>query len=379
MSYSLTMTSGSPTIAEVNLGAFNENVRTLKKAVGNSMLMAVIKTNGYGHGSVPIGREAVKAGADRLGVTTVEEGALLRESGISVPIHLLGSIMPEQAADAVFYGLTASVTSMKLAQAISDEATREGKTIPVHLKIDTGLHRFGISPCEASNFCTSCYNLPGLQWEGVYTHFSSADEGDWKTTEQQFDLFIDTVVNLRNQGFEFPIRHVGASTVAIERKDMHLDMVRSGIALFGYPPELHQRDLISLKPVMQLKSKILHVRELPPNTPIGYGGCYVTTTAEKIAIVPVGHGDGYQRALSNNGVMLVRGQRAGIVGTISLDQTVIDVTNIPNVSEGDEVVMMGNQGGEEILAREIAGWMDSIVDEVLSSLMERIRRVYVNA
>nr|WP_245251716.1 alanine racemase [Virgibacillus litoralis] len=371
------MTSGSPTIAEVNLGAFNENVRTLKKAVGNSMLMAVIKTNGYGHGSVPIGREAVKAGADRLGVTTVEEGALLRESGISVPIHLLGSIMLEQAADAVFYGLTASVSSIKLAQAISDEATREGKTIPVHLKIDTGLHRFGISPGEVINFCMSCYNLPGVQWEGIYTHFSSADEGDWQTTEQQYKLFIDTVSNLRDQGYDFPIRHVGASTVAIERKDMHLDMVRSGIALFGYPPELHQRDLISLKPVMQLKSKILHVRELPPHTPIGYGGCYVTTSAEKIAIVPVGHGDGYQRALSNKGEMLVRGHRAKIVGTISLDQTVIDVTNVPDVCAGDEVVMMGDQGKEEILAREIAGWMDSIIDEVLSSLMERIRRVYV--
>src|SRR5699024_3018454 len=171
-------------------------------------------------------------------------------------------------------------------------------------------------------------------------------------------------------------RHAGASTIAIERKDMHLDMVRTGIALFGYPPERRQISMISLKPVMELKSRIIHVRELPPDTPVGYGGTYVTRGYEKIAVVPIGHGDGYHRALSNNGEMLVHGKRAGIIGEVSLDQTLIDVTGIPDVNEGDEVILMGTQAGDSISAREVAGWMGSIVDEVLAGLKERVERKY---
>ncbi|WP_164667910.1 alanine racemase [Virgibacillus doumboii] len=372
-----TLTANSPTIAEVDLAAFKENIRTFKQVAADSMLMAVIKTNAYGHGTVPIGLAAVEAGADRLGVTTVEEGALLRENGITVPVHILSSVLPEQAADIVTYDLTASVSSRKLANDINNEAKKQHKTVPVNLKIDTGLHRFGIEPKKAIQFCESCYHLTSLNWEGIYTHFPNSDEGDWELTEEQFALFLDTVSNLNDHGYNFPIRHVGASTIAIERKDMHLDMIRPGAALFGYEPASRQRDLISLRPVMTLKSRLLSVRELPPNTPVGYGGSYVTSSHEKIAIVPIGHGDGYKYALSNKGEMLVNGKRARIVGTISLDQTVINVTGIPDVRAGDEVIVMGSQGGDEISAKDIAEWMESNVDEVLSSLMERIRRVYV--
>ncbi|GAB3061124.1 alanine racemase [Virgibacillus ainsalahensis] len=377
MFQSLTLSSYHPTTAEIDLRAFHENIRNMKQIVNKSMFMAVIKTNAYGHGIVPIGREAIKAGADRLGVTTVEEGALLRENGVDVPIHILSSITPEQAADIVNYELTVSISSQQLAKAISKVALDQHQTIPVHLKIDTGLHRFGFSPAEAIEFCEAYYSLPGLYWEGVYTHFSNADEGDWKMTEQQFTSFMNTVETLQTLGFSFSIRHVGGSTIAIERSDMHLEMVRPGIALFGYHPAQRQRKIIALKPVMELKSKLTQVRELPPNTPIGYGGSYVTKAHENIAIVPIGNGDGYSRLLSNKGEMLVKGKRAKIVGTISLDQTMIDVTNIPDVKQGDEVVLMGKQGSEEISAYEIADWMDSIVDEVVSSLTERIWRMYV--
>ncbi|SFB33235.1 alanine racemase [Lentibacillus halodurans] len=376
MSHLSALTSYGPTVAEVDLGAFRDNVRTFKKHIEDSMLMAVIKTNAYGHGIVPIGRAAIRAGADRLGVTTVEEGALLRERGIKKPIHILSSIMCDRVTDVVTYDLTASVSSLQLAHALSREAEKQHKIASVHLKIDTGLHRFGIQPDKAVSFCRSCFYLPGLEWEGVYTHFSSADEGKWTTTEREFTLFMNTVSKMGASGYLFPVRHTGASTIAIERRDMHLDMVRTGIALFGYPPELHQYDMISLKPVMELKSIILHVRELPPNTPVGYGGSYVTSGYEKIAVVPIGHGDGYHRALSNNGQMLVNGERANIIGMVSLDQTLIDVTHLPNVNEGDEVVLMGRQENDYISAREIAGWMDSIVDEVLAGLKERVERIY---
>jgi alanine racemase len=376
--HSLNIPSHSPTIAEINLTAFHDNIKRIKKAVKNSMLLAVVKTNAYGHGIVPISREAIRAGAERLGITTVEEGVLLRKSGIVVPILLLSPITSEQVTASVTYELTASISTEQLAYAISHEAAKQKRIANVHLKLDTGLHRFGINPHHAIDFCKSCYNLPSLNWEGIYTHFSSADEGDWVTTERQFTLFMTTVATLKQHGFIFPIRHVGGSTIAIERADMHLDMVRPGVALFGYHPALRQRKDMTLKRVMKLKSKIIQVRSLPPNTPVGYGGSYVTTSTEKIAIVPIGHGDGYKRALSTKGEMLVNGKRAKIVGTISLDQTLINVTTIPGASVGDEVVLIGTQGEEEISTREVAEWMDSIVDEVVASLMGRVKRVYIS-
>ncbi|HLR61574.1 MAG TPA: alanine racemase [Lentibacillus sp.] len=376
MSHPSTLTAYGPTVAEVDLGVFRENVRTLKGFAQNSRLMAVIKTNAYGHGVVPVGQAAVQAGADRLGVTMVEEGAQLRANGIDVPIHILSSIMSWQAADTVAYDLTASISSLELASALSKEAVAQNKTVSAHLKINTGLHRFGIDPDRAIEFCQSCYELPGLQWEGIYTHFSSADEGEWEITEDQFALFMDTIKKLKKHGYHFPVRHAGGSTIAIERKDMHLDMVRPGIALFGYPPERRQDNMIPLKPVMSLRSRILHVRELPPGTPVGYGGSYVTKGHEKVAVIPIGHGDGYHRALSNNGQMLVQGKRVEIIGEVSLDQTIIDVTHIADAADGDEVILMGSQAGDAISAREIAGWMDSIVDEVLAGLKERVERIY---
>ncbi|RYG73709.1 alanine racemase [Lentibacillus lipolyticus] len=372
------LTSHGPTKAEVDLTAFRDNVDVFKTIAENSgsQLMAVVKTNAYGHGVVPIGHAAIEAGADRLGVTTVEEGALLRKHGISVPIHVLSSITPAQVADAVRYDLTLSVSSRALAEAIHAAAVSQAKTAPVHLKLDTGLHRFGIAPEHAREFCRSCYHFTGLYWEGIYTHFSSADEGDWETTEKQFTLFMNIVMELNECGYNFPIRHAGASTIAMEREDMHLDMIRPGIALFGYTPEVRQQDRLPLKPVMTLKSKILHVRTIPPATPVGYGGNYVTSGYEKLAVVPVGHGDGYKRALSNKGEVLVHGKRAAIAGEISLDQMIINVTPIGDVREGDDVILMGSQGGDTITARDIADKVDSIVDEVLASLMERVNRVY---
>ena len=366
-----------PTVAVIDLQAYRNNIDKLKKLAGNSELMAVIKTDAYGHGIVKMGLEAVNAGAQRLGVTSVEEGMLLRENGIAVPIHLLSTVMPGRAVDIVTYGLTASISSQQLAAAISEEAVKQNKISAVHLKVNTGLHRFGIAPEEAVVFCEENYDLPGLYWEGIYTHFSSADEGNWDRTDEEFKLFCETASKLEDHEFNFPIQHVGGSTITIERPDMHLDMVRPGVALFGYPPDSRQNELIDLESVMTLKTQVLLLRELPANTAVGYGGNYVTSAAEKIAVIAIGHGDGYQRTFSNNGEMLIGGVRANIIGTISLDQTMVSVTHIPEVKEGDEVIIIGRQKGNEIHAREVAGWANSIVDEVLASLLERIKRVYV--
>lgn len=374
-----TASSIHPTIAEINLQAFQQNIRELKKGLHKTKLLAVVKTNAYGHGLLEVSKAAVAAGADQLGVTSVEAGTLLRNHGIKIPIQLLSTILSEQAAAVVANDLTAAVFTEKLARKLSGEAVLQNKTVSAHLKIDTGLHRFGIAPETAQSFCEHCYHLPHLKWEGIYTHFSSADEGDWVTTEQQYTVFIDTIARLRQSGYTFSLHHAGGSTIAIERSDMHLDMVRPGIALFGYHPAHRQHSMIELKPVMKLTTNIIHIMELPANTPVGYGGNYLTKGAEKLAILPIGHGDGYKRALSNKGEVLINSQRAKIVGTISLDQTVIDITDIPHVYEGDEVVLIGKMGDEEITAQEIANWLESIVDEVVSSLMERITRKYIHS
>ncbi|HEX6594219.1 MAG TPA: alanine racemase [Bacillota bacterium] len=366
-----------PTVAEIHLPSFQKNIKALKKLTDPALLMAVVKTNAYGHGLVQMSEASVQAGADRLGVSTVEEGIRLREQGIRLPIHLLSAIVPQHVPTVVDYKLIPSVSSTKMAIALSEEARRQKKDLCLHLKIDTGLHRFGCSPAEALSICQACFHLPYVTWEGIYTHFSRADEGDWHMTEKQFTLFQQTVTMLEEHGFYFPIHHVGGSTVAIEREDMHLNMVRPGISLFGYYPHSRQQQTVTLQPVLTLKTKIVHCVHLPPRNPVGYGGHYVTKKDETIAILPIGHGDGYQRRLSNKGEVLVNGKRAPIVGMISLDQTMIDVTHIPNVSVGDDVVLIGTMDAEEIMTYDVARWMGSIVDEVTSSLTERILRQYL--
>ncbi|CDQ41692.1 MULTISPECIES: alanine racemase [Virgibacillus] len=367
----------SNTIAEINLSAFHHNVREVKTRLANAMMMAVVKTNAYGHGIVPIAQQAVKAGVDRLGVTSLEEGVILRQCGIPVPIHILPPITPSQAEDVVYYHLTATISSKAAAHAISEVAVQHGKVMAVHLKLNTGLQRFGVEPSDVLSFCRSCYQLEGLYWEGIYTHFSNADEGDWKTTNDQYDLFKDVVQILKANDFEFPIKHVGASTIALERKDLHLDMVRPGIALYGYHPDERQVNDIHLKRVMTLKTKVIHIRSLPPQSKVGYGGEYVTKKEERIGILPIGHGDGFKRLLSNNGFVLVEGKKSEIIGTISLDQTFVNLTDIPHVEEGAEAVIIGDQENQTITARDIATWINSNIDEVLASLMSRIKRVYV--
>src|SRR5699024_3816544 len=333
MAKKLAWSATRPTIATIDLNAFQRNVRTLKEHAESDLFLAVIKTNAYGHGLVPIAEAALGAGADRLGITTLEEGIILRENGIDVPLLLLSDSFEGQVEDIITYQLTASISSVRLAKKFSEEAVKQNQLARLHLKIDTGLHRFGVQPNEALAFCEECYDLPGLHWEGIFTHFSDADEGNWNKTEKQFALFSDVISMLKGHGFIFPIRHAAGSTVPIERSEMHLDLVRPGIALFGYHPSPLQKDILPLTPVMQLSTNILTIQEVLAETTVGYGGNYVTKKDERLAILPIGLGDGFSRTLSNKGQVLVGGKRAKIVGNISLDQTIIDVTHISDVKE----------------------------------------------
>lgn len=367
----------SSAVAEVDLPIFRENVKAVKAGLSeNCMMMAVIKSNAYGHGIVPIAEEAEAAGTDRIGVTDVSEGVLLRERGISLPVQLLSPLKEGEGELAVRYELTVSVSSEKEASTLDEAVRKQGKQAAAHLKINTGLNRFGVEPEKALSLCEACYGLEGIYWEGVYTHFSHADAGDWETTDRQFERFIETADKLEAAGYYFPLRHVGASSITLEREDMHLDMVRPGTVLFGYPPVERQRGTLPVQPVMRVVTKLLAVREAGTGESVGYGNSYVTAATEKIGIIPVGLGDGYPGALSNKGEVLVRGKKAKIIGSISLDQTFIKLTDIPEAQPGDEVILIGEQGTESISAREIATWIDSNTDEILASLTSRIARKY---
>lgn len=362
------------TVAEVNLNYLQDNIKILKELIGPRLLLAVLKTNAYGHGLELAAQAAVTADADRIGVTTVEEGITLRNHGIQIPIHLL-SPPPVEAAEAIVqFQLIAPVSTRILAQALHKSALKLNKKATVHLKINTGLQRFGLDPEEAVNFLQSVYWLHGLYWEGVYTHFSNADEGDWRQTEKEFHLYLNTVKELKAKGFQFLLHHAGASTIALERKDMYLDMVRPGIALFGCYPAARQRKIADLKTVMSVKTRLIEVRHVKPEKKIGYGNAYVTSTNEKIGVLPVGIGDGFRESLTN-GEVLIRGQRAKVVGSISLDQTFVNVTSIPGAKVGDEVTIIGRQGNEQIRAETIAAKTNGKTEAVLACIMPRVSRV----
>lgn len=367
-----------PTVAVIDLAAMRSNVKALKKLAGGKLFMAVVKTNAYGHGAVQAARAALQAGAGRLGVSLVEEGAILREAGITAPIHVLSAASPDQAKDIVEFNLIASVSSASLARELNAAAAAGGKKIKVHLKLDTGLHRFGVLPEDSPGFCEKVYGLPNLEWEGAYTHLSSADEGDWELTEQQVNLFKKALKNLEGRGYSFPVKHVGGSTIAIERPDMHFDMVRPGIALFGYCPSPRQEKLVRLEQVMSIKTRIAQVRDLPAGTPVGYSGAYRTGKDTRVAVLPVGFGDGYSRAVSGKAEVLVGGKRCRLAGKVSLDQVLVDLEPVPEAGEGDEVVLLGRQGGDMITGREMAEWMNGIPDQVVSTLTARMPRMYIN-
>ena len=361
---------------QISLPLLKQNISIIKKEVEPKILLGVVKANATGHDLLSISRILMDEGIKRLAVTTVEEGVYLRNNGIHVPILVLGSALPDQAKEIVDYDLTATISAEPLLFELSKLAVKNNKTVSVHLKIDTGLHRFGILSEDAVPFCKEMYHLPNIKWEGIYSHFSNADIADWETTDQQFNLFNNVIDELARFGFTFQIKHIGGTAVMFS-KEYHPDMVRVGIGLFGYPP-IDNDNFKKLKPVLTVKSKIVQIKHLPKGTPIGYGGNYITSKNEKIALIPLGHSNGYKRGYAKDGYALVNGKKAKIVGAISLDQALLNVTDIENVSVGDEAVVLGYQGDQHLSAHELADWIGSSVDEILGSWSDRLPRVFVD-
>ena len=379
------------TWAEINLRAYAHNIKELKRITRPpARLMAVVKANGYGHGAVEVAREALKNGAQYLGVARINEAISLREAGLSAPILIFGYSPPDLAPMLIDYDLTQTVYSLSTARALSEQASRKGKKMPVHLKVDSGMGRLGFL-LEAINIIpngTAAPNpvreieaitrLPGLAVKGIFTHFATADSADKSYADLQLDRFMDFLHRLQKEGLEPPLRHAANSGALIDMPGSHLDLVRPGIATYGlYPSEEVDKSMVDLKPVMTLKSKIIHLKKVPPGFNVSYGITFQTKHHTTIATIPVGYADGFNRLLSSRGYMLVQGQRVPIVGRVCMDLTMLDVGAIPEVSVEDEVVVFGEQGFEAIPADEIAASIDTINYEIVSTITGRVPRVYL--
>ncbi|MDK2785016.1 MAG: alanine racemase [Bacillota bacterium] len=367
-----------PTWAEIDLRAFAANLRAVKDLVGPQVkVMAVVKANAYGHGAVRLAQVAAANGADQLAVATLDEAVTLREAGLKLPILVLGTSIPGEGAEvAVELGIAQALCTVELAEALSAAARRRGKEALVHLKIDTGMSRIGVRPHEAVPFMERVGRLPGLRFEGIFSHFAASDEPENPYTELQFSRFQEALKALREAGYTFPLRHIANSAAILDHPEMHLDMVRPGCILFGsWPSEKTQRK-ISIKPTLTLKTRIVFLKRVPAGTPVSYGLTYTAPSERLLATLPIGYADGYRRGLSNKASVLIRGMRAPVVGRVCMDQCVVDVTDVPGVTLGDEVVLIGRQGSEEITAQELADILGTLDLELYCGLSPRVPRLY---
>ena len=366
------------TWAEIDLDAIAFNAAGLKAhAGGKAELMATVKANAYGHGAVPVARAAMEGGATRLAVHRTLEGVQLCQAGITAPILIMGYTLPAESERVVRWGLTPTVNSRPQAEALSAAAVAQGKVLPVHVKVDTGMGRYGLLPAEVPDLVRFLSGLPGLALEGLYTHYAIADLADKTFTRHQFSIYMDVVQQLKTAGFTFPLKHVSNSAAALDLPEMALDMVRCGIALYGLRPSDEVEPAVPLRPALTLKSRLVRVRTLPAGSSISYGRTCITDEPMRVALVPVGYGDGYHRILSNRGAVLIHGRRAPIVGRVCMDQFVVDVSHIPAVQLHDVVVLIGRQGTGHIPAEEVARWAETINYEVTTSLLPRVARVYM--
>lgn len=360
-----------PTWAEINLENLTHNFNLVKGLVGDGVgVLSVVKADGYGHGAVEVSRTLVEAGTDMLGVATVEEAVELRDYGIELPIMLLGGIRPEEAAVAVEHSLTPCLFFLDVAKALDSEAKKAGKRSPYHLKIDTGMTRLGVRPEETLSFAEQLSSLKNIEMEGVLTHLASAFTGSREYTLSQLRCFSDMLGIIRGRGFSPRYIH-SANSASIQRfPESHMNLVRPGIMLYGSGSEGDNM----LKPVMKLKTKIIQIRRVPENTPVSYGGTFVTSRLSLIATLPVGYADGYMRRLSNRARVSVRGETVPVIGAVCMDLTMIDVTDVPGVRVGDEVVLFGD---ELVSVDDVAIWAETISYELLAITGKRVPRLYV--
>ena len=369
------------TWAEINLDNIAHNVREIRRIVGkHTEIMAVVKADAYGHGVLETVSTIIENGATRLAVSMLDEAIQLRKIGIDVPILVLSHTNPKRVDEVIKYNITQAVYSHDMAEALSNEALRRGTRAKIHIKIDTGMTRVGFQPgYNAVKAVVEIQKLPGIIIEGIFSHFATADEKDSSYTMHQMELFESIITELNRIGILIPIRHISNSAAILQYPQFAMELVRPGIILYGiYPSDEVSKDTADLKPAMALKTSIAHIKWVDAGTSVSYGRKFTTSRKSLIATLPVGYADGYSRLLSGKSRVLVNGQFAPVIGSICMDQCMIDVTDIEgDIKTGDEVVLLGRQGDREITARELAGYMGTIPYEVVCIIGKRVPRVYI--
>jgi alanine racemase len=368
---------GRPTIAEVDLKALEFNYRQIQKRISKGVkILAVVKANAYGHGAVPISLKLEKLGVEYLGVAVSEEGIELRKGGVKAPILILGGIYGNETDKVFRYSLTPVVFQSDIFQILFKEAERRREKVKIHLKVDTGMGRLGIPINLWPSFLKEIKQSPRVEIEGFLSHFAMTDEEGTTFTQHQWNEFQKAVALAREFGISFKYLHMASSAPLTTFPSYSGDLVRPGIMLYGsYPSPLYQ-NFIPLRPIMTLKTRVHFLKSVPPGTKISYGGTFLTKRESLIATLPIGYADGYNRLLSNQGEVLIRGVRVPVVGRVCMDFIMVDVTDIPKVSLGDEVVLIGRQGRGKISVEEIAEKIGSISYEVFCLIGERVPRVY---
>lgn len=365
---------------EIDLGAIRANLLAIRKHLGDDTpVLAVIKADAYGHGAVNVA-QAIDDLADFYGVAVVEEALELRAAGITKPILALGYTDPSRYHEMIHHEIRPAIFSWETAVSLSDAAVKEGKTARLHLAVDTGMTRIGFQPTpENALLIARIAKLPGLEIEGMFTHFACADETDKTSARRQQQRFTDFREKLSMLNVHIPICHCSNSAGIMEFDDAHMNMVRAGIILYGlYPSDEVDQSVLTLRPALSLRARISHVQKVPAGTGISYGSTFVTERESVIATVPMGYADGWPRQLSNKGRLLVHGQYAPIAGRICMDQFMIDVTDIPNVKVGDCVTLIGRDGDKFIPIEEPAFLAGSFQYELPCVLSKRLPRKYID-
>ncbi|MGM0651231.1 MAG: alanine racemase [Bacillota bacterium] len=367
-----------PAWAEINLDHIAHNIRLFRKQIGSvTEIIAVVKADGYGHGARRVAEMAINAGASCLAVAFVDEAVDLRKAGIKAKILILGYTDPSLFKKLVEYNLTPTIFGLDTAEQLSWQAQELNIVLPVHIKVDTGMGRVGLLPEEALEVITRISILEGLSLEGIFTHLASAEDNDFTYTTEQMLLFNRIIDSCQERGISFSLVHAANSAAALNHPSSRFNMIRLGLSMYGHYPASEMRDIEpNLKPSLSFKSRVILVKKVQAGKAIGYGCTYHTSRESLIATIPVGYADGYSRLLSNKGQVLIRSCRVPVVGTICMDQMMVDVTDVPGVRLGDEVVLYGKQGQEEIKVEEAAELIGTINYELLCAVSKRVPRYY---
>jgi alanine racemase len=366
--------------AEIDLGSLRSNVQAIQEVVGEkTKIMAVVKANAYGHGAIEVGKAALDSGAVCLGVSSLVEAKQLRSAGIRAPVVILGYTPAENYLEIVDQEITPTIRSVDVAKSLLTAARRREKSLKIWVKVDTGMHRLGLDPEETLYFLRILKGYPNLELEGLFTHFATSDEDDLSFSNQQLSTFNKLLAEIKKEGIDIPLVSAANSAATFKMPESRFDLVRVGMAMYGFRPDKNFDYGVDLKPILTFKTQITQLTEIPKGDSVGYGRQFLAQRPTLVATLAVGYGDGFRRTPKNWGEVLIHGQRAPLIGRVAMDQAAIDVTDVKgDVRRGDEVTLIGKDGQQTLSVEDVAESLETIPYEVVTGLSGRVERIYKN-